>query len=104
MRCDRPCEANGIAHRRTTPKHPWTNGQVERMNRTITDAITKRDHDKDHERLTRHPELVLNAHNHTWHLKTLKDLTPAQRIWKKEQTKREHLADPFLPLRAEPCD
>lgn len=26
---------NDIDHRTTKPKHPWTNGQVERMNRTI---------------------------------------------------------------------
>ncbi len=35
------CEANGIDHRLTMPKHPWTNGQVERMNRTIKDAMVK---------------------------------------------------------------
>ena len=29
---------NDIDHRLTKPKHPWTNGQVERMNRTIKDA------------------------------------------------------------------
>lgn len=28
---------NGIDHRLTKVKHPWTNGQVERMNRTIKD-------------------------------------------------------------------
>ena len=32
---DRICAANGIEHRLTKPNHPWTNGQVERMNRTI---------------------------------------------------------------------
>jgi len=29
------CALNDIDHRLTKPKHPWTNGQVERMNRTI---------------------------------------------------------------------
>jgi len=28
-------QENGIEHRLTKIKHPWTNGQVERMNRTI---------------------------------------------------------------------
>ena len=34
-RFDMICEANDIEHRLTKPNHPWTNGQVERMNRTI---------------------------------------------------------------------
>ena len=29
------CATNDIEHRTTKVKHPWTNGQVERMNRTI---------------------------------------------------------------------
>ncbi|HRW60434.1 MAG TPA: IS481 family transposase, partial [Defluviicoccus sp.] len=41
MRFDMICEANGIEHRLTKPNHPWTNGQVERMNRTIKDATVK---------------------------------------------------------------
>jgi transposase InsO family protein len=41
----------GIEHRRTKPKHPWTNGQVERMNRTIKDATVKRFHYDDHGQL-----------------------------------------------------
>lgn len=32
---DRVCDENGIEHRLTKVKRPWTNGQVERMNRTI---------------------------------------------------------------------
>ena len=32
---DHACETNGIEHRTTKPAHPWTNGQVERMNRTL---------------------------------------------------------------------
>ena len=32
------CAINDINHRTTKPKHPWTNGQVKRMNRTINDA------------------------------------------------------------------
>jgi transposase InsO family protein len=35
---------NGIEHRFTKINHPWTNGQVERMNRTIKDAPVKRFH------------------------------------------------------------
>jgi transposase InsO family protein len=34
--------ALGIEHRLTKVNHPWTNGQVERMNRTIKEAPVKR--------------------------------------------------------------
>lgn len=36
------CARNDIEHRTTKARHPWTNGQVERMNRTIKDATVKR--------------------------------------------------------------
>jgi transposase InsO family protein len=35
------CEEHKIEHRLTQPAHPWTNGQVERMNKTIKDATGK---------------------------------------------------------------
>ncbi len=35
---NRLCHLHGIEHRLTKHNHPWTNGQVERMNRTIKDA------------------------------------------------------------------
>ena len=41
---DRLCRHHGIEHRLTKPNHPWTNGQVERMNRTIKDATVRRYH------------------------------------------------------------
>lgn len=36
------CEANGIEHRLTKSIHPWTNGQAERMMRSINEATVKR--------------------------------------------------------------
>ena len=54
MRFDMICEANDIEHRFTKPNHPWTNGQVERMNRTIKEATVKRFHYESHDQLRTH--------------------------------------------------
>ena len=35
---DRICREQDIEHRLTKPNHPWTDGQVERMTRTLEDA------------------------------------------------------------------
>jgi hypothetical protein len=39
---DMRCREKGVERRLTKIKHPWTNGQVERMNRTIKEATVKR--------------------------------------------------------------
>jgi transposase InsO family protein len=41
-RFDQVCRANGIEQRLTKPNHPWTNSQVERMNRTIKETTVNR--------------------------------------------------------------
>ena len=82
MRFDLICEANGIEHRLTKPNHPWTNGQVERMNRTIKDATVKRYHYDSHEQLRSHLSDVLDAYNFACRLKTLSGLTPYEYICK----------------------
>ena len=51
---DHACREHGIEHRLTKPNHPWTNGQVERMNRTIKDATVKRYHYESHDQFVRH--------------------------------------------------
>ena len=82
---DMRCREHGIEHRLTKPNHPWTNGQVERMNRTIKDATVKRYHYDDHDQLRRHLMLFIDAYNQARRLKTLRGLTPAQFIWKQWQ-------------------
>ena len=74
------CRENGIEHRFTKINHPWTNGQVERMNRTIKDATVKRFHYDDHEQLRRHLDDFIAAYNFGRRLKTLKGLTPYEFI------------------------
>ena len=48
---DRACQGHGIEHRLTKPNHPWTNGQVERMNRTLKEATVRRYHYETHRQL-----------------------------------------------------
>ena len=51
---DMRCRENGIEHRLTKIRHPWTNGQVERMNRTIKEATVKRYHYDSQRQLETH--------------------------------------------------
>ncbi len=76
------CRENGIEHRLTKLNHPWTNGQVERMNRTIKEATIKRYHYENHDRLRQHLQTFIDAYNYAKRLKTLKGLTPFEFITK----------------------
>jgi len=78
-----------VAHRLTKPAHPWTNGQVERMNRTIKEATVKRFHYQSTQELNGHLQAFLLAYNHAKRLKTLRGLTPHQFVraqWQKNPT------------------
>ena len=84
---DRVCQKHDIEHRLTKINHPWTNGQVERMNRTIKEATVKRYHYSAHEQLKAHLQAFLKAYNFAKRLKTLKGLTPYEKViegWQKE--------------------
>ena len=84
---DRVCDEHGIEHRLTKPNHPWTNGQVERMNRTIKEATVKRYYYESHDQLRSHLADFGTAYNFARRLKTLKGLTPYEYIcarWTKE--------------------
>lgn len=82
MRFDMICTANGIEHRLTKPNHPWTNGQVERMNRTIKEATVKRYQYDSHDQLRVHLADFMAAYNFARRLKTLSGLTPYEYICK----------------------
>jgi transposase InsO family protein len=76
------CEQNRVEHRLTKPRHPWTNGQVERMNRTLKEATVRRYHYDSHNQLRAHLQLFLDAYNYARRLKTLRGLTPYEFICK----------------------
>jgi len=77
------CRENGIEHRFTKINHPWTNGQVERMNRTIKEATVQRYHYETNEQLRRHLDDFVAAYNFGRRLKTLRGLTPYEFICKR---------------------
>ena len=79
---DRTCRTHGIEHRLTKPNHPWTNGQVERMNRTVKEATVQRYHYDSHHQLRQHLNDFVAAYNFGRRLKTLKGLTPYEFICK----------------------
>src|SRR3954471_4424907 len=84
---DRVCHEHGIKHRHTKPYHPWTNGQAERMNRTVKEATIKAFHHPDSEALQAHILAFVTAYNFAKHLKALQWRTPYEAIqdaWTKD--------------------
>src|SRR5918995_2334208 len=85
---DRACRSHRIEHRLTKPNHPWTNGQVERMNRTIKEATVQRYHYDRHDQLRRHLDDFVAAYNFGRRLKTLKGRPHTLRVHLQEMDKR----------------
>ncbi|EDQ03423.1 transposase (class I) [Sulfitobacter indolifex HEL-45] len=76
------CEAIGIEHRLTKPNHPWTNGQVERMYRTIKEGTVKRFHYDSHDHLRTHLADFMATYNSARRLKTISGFTSYKYICK----------------------
>ncbi len=93
------CAQPGIEHRLTKPKHPWTNGQVKRMSRTIKDATVRRYHYDDHGKIERHLYDFVAAYNFGRRLKTLKGLTPYEFLCKQWTTEPQRFSlDPIYQM------
>ena len=75
-RFDRSCREYSVEHQLIKPAHPWTNDQVERMNRTIKKATVQRLPDQTTQELNEHLHAFLLAYNHAKRLKTLRSLIP----------------------------
>lgn len=83
----RVCCSHGTEHRLTKVKHPWTNGQIERINRTIKEATVGRYHYGSHKELKEHFHAFLMAYNLASRLRTLKGRSPydfIRNIWTME--------------------
>jgi transposase-like protein len=86
---DRVCDQHGIEHRLTKPYHPWTNGQAERMNRTVKDATVKAFHYPGLDALKAHVLAFVAAYNLAKRLEALRWRTPFQAVcdaWKADPT------------------
>jgi transposase InsO family protein len=76
------CADLDVEHRLTKLRHPWTNGRVERMNRTIKQATVKRHHYETHNQMRQHRSDFVAAYNFDRRWKTLRGLTPYEAICK----------------------
>jgi transposase InsO family protein len=82
---DAACTTLGIKHKTTKFRHPWTNGQVERTNRTLKEATSKTYHYETVDQFKSHLFDFLMAYNFQRKLKALRFTTPYEKIqaeWK----------------------
>jgi transposase InsO family protein len=77
---DRMCRLLHVEHRLTKPYPPWTNGQAERMVRTLKQATVRAFHYDGVRELRRHVADYLTAYNFAKHLKALRWRTPYETL------------------------
>lgn len=77
---DKTCTKYAIQHRLTKFRHPWTNGQVEIMNKKIKAHTTKKYHYDSAESLKEHLMAYMLVYNFQRKLKALKYKSPYDKI------------------------
>ena len=77
---DQLCEDHSIKHKLTKFRHPWTNGQVEIMNKKIKSHTTKKYYYESVESLKKHLLVYLLAYNFQRPLKGLKYKSPYEKM------------------------
>ena len=78
-----------MEHRLPKAAHPWTNGPVERLNRTRTEAPVERFPDQPTDELNEPRHAFLRAYHHAQRWKTLRGLPPHDFVcaqWQKNPT------------------
>ncbi|NVN56302.1 transposase [bacterium Scap17] len=75
-RFDVVCHRHGIEYRLIRPIHPWTNGQVERINHTIKEALARSFHYATLGELSAHLKDYLWGYNSARSLRALKGKRP----------------------------
>jgi transposase len=89
------CNKHNTEHRLTKFAHPWTNGQVEKMNHIIKSATLKLFHYETIDEYSKHLAKFLNYYNYEKKLKSLKFKSPYDKIIQRYQEKSDlFLGDP----------
>ncbi|WP_162177906.1 integrase core domain-containing protein [Halotalea alkalilenta] len=99
-RFDLICHRHRIEHRLIQAYHPWTNGQVERMNRTLKEATTQAFHYARLDELSAHLKEYLWAYNSARPLRALKGMTPVGFIldqWQRDPIQFHHNPEHYFP-------
>jgi transposase-like protein len=82
---DEACRDKGIEHRLTLVKHPWTNGQVEAINKKIKENTVRKYQYETVEQLKEHLYYYILDYNFNRKLKALNFRTPYEMIVEKHQ-------------------
>ena len=86
---DLACQGYGIKHKLTKFRHPWTNGQNERFNRTIKEETVRKFHYSNILEFKKHLKLFIDAYNGAKKLRAINHLTPKEKLlelYKKDAT------------------